>query len=83
MLSGCSLVLSDAPWCSLGAFSVVSGSSLGALWFLPGRGPGVVPELASEASFVCFVVILGHARASSQQVGSESHVNMEFSQQAG
>ena len=34
-------------------------------------------------AFVCFVVILGYAWASSQQAGSESHVNMEFSQQVG
>ena len=51
------------------------------LWLV---GPHVwVPKLASEAIVVCFVVTLGYIWASSQQVGSESRVNMEFSQQAG
>ena len=35
-----------------------------------------------EASVVYFVVILGYIWASSQRVGSESHVNMEFLPQA-
>ena len=47
-------------------------------------GPHVwVPKLASEASIVCFVVSLGYVCASLLQARSDSHVNMDFSQQAG